>query len=129
MKVSVVVPVWNPGPNIQRCIDGLLGQTMPAGDYEIVFVDDGSTDGTGALLDDLAAQHPDEHVRVVHIPNSGWPGKPRNVGVSAARGEYVHFVDNDDTLAPEALECALRDRRRSATPTSSSASRRATSAT
>jgi poly(ribitol-phosphate) beta-N-acetylglucosaminyltransferase len=104
IKVSVVVPVWNPGPNIQRCLDGLLTQTMADTDYELVFVDDGSTDGTGTLLDAVAQRPGGPHIEVVHIPNSGWPGRPRNVGVDTARGEYVHFVDNDDTLAPTALD-------------------------
>lgn len=100
--VSVVIPVWNPGPNITRCIDSLLAQTMPAHDFEIILVDDGSTDGTSERLDRLAEAHR-ENVRVLHIPPSGWPGKPRNVGIQAARGEFVHLVDNDDTLPPYAL--------------------------
>jgi poly(ribitol-phosphate) beta-N-acetylglucosaminyltransferase len=102
VKVSVVVPVWNPGGDIDRCIASLLGQSLPPGEVESIFVDDGSTDDTPARLDALAAAHP--NVRVVHIPNSGWPGRPRNVGVANAVGEYVQFVDQDDHLAPEALE-------------------------
>ncbi|MGH2948989.1 MAG: glycosyltransferase family 2 protein [Solirubrobacteraceae bacterium] len=101
-KVSVIVPVFDPGANIDDCIRSLLGQSMPAGDCELIFVDDGSTDATPARLDELAAQHP--HVRVEHIPNSGWPGRPRNVGLEMARGDYVYFVDNDDWLGEEALE-------------------------
>jgi glycosyltransferase involved in cell wall biosynthesis len=101
LKVSVIVPVYNPGPNIDDCIDSLLGQTLPPDEYELIFVDDGSTDGTEARLDALAAEH--EHVRVEHIPNSGWPGKPRNIGIEMARGEYVYFVDNDDWLGRGAL--------------------------
>jgi glycosyltransferase involved in cell wall biosynthesis len=101
-KVSVVVPVYNPGAHIDDCLRSLLDQTMPAGDYEAIFVDDGSTDGTGERLDALAAEHP--HVRVHHIPNSGWPGRPRNLGMDMAEGEYVLFVDNDDWLEREALE-------------------------
>ena len=107
MKVSVVVPVWNPGPNLQRCLDSLLGQTMAAEDYELVLVDDGSTDGTAGRLDELAARY-GERIQVLHIPNSGWPGKPRNVGAAAARGEYIQYVDNDDVLDPDALR-ALYD--------------------
>jgi glycosyltransferase involved in cell wall biosynthesis len=75
---------------------------MPRDEYEVIFVDDGSTDGTSARLDALAAEHP--HVRVEHIPNSGWPGRPRNVGIEMARGEFVYFVDNDDYVDREALE-------------------------
>jgi glycosyltransferase involved in cell wall biosynthesis len=101
-KVSVIVPVFDPGERIDRCIESLLGQSMPAGDYEVVFVDDGSTDGTGERLEALAAEH--EHVTTVRIPNSGWPGRPRNVGIDAARGEFVYFVDHDDWIGPEALE-------------------------
>ncbi|MDX3799428.1 glycosyltransferase [Streptomyces sp. AK04-3B] len=102
VKVSVIVPVYNPGRYIEDCIASLLGQSLPPDAYEIVFVDDGCTDGTPALLDALAAQDP--RVRVIHQENSGWPGKPRNVGIDAARGEYVMFVDADDHLGAAALE-------------------------
>lgn len=101
VKVSVVVPVYNPGDYIDKCIESLLGQTLPAEELELIFVDDGSTDETPARLDALAEQH--DHVRVIHIPNSGWPGKPRNVGVDAAHGEYIQYVDQDDFMTPDAL--------------------------
>ncbi|MFD2079960.1 Glycosyltransferase involved in cell wall bisynthesis [Actinopolymorpha cephalotaxi] len=102
LKVSVVVPVYNPGRYVEDCIASLLRQSLPAEEFEAIFVDDGSTDETPARLDALAAEHP--HMRVIHQENSGWPGKPRNVGVDAARGEYVYFVDNDDWLGDQALE-------------------------
>jgi glycosyltransferase involved in cell wall biosynthesis len=101
-KVSVVIPVWNPGKFLDRCIDSLLAQTMPASDFEVLFMDDGSTDGTEDRLDKLSAEHP--HFVVHHLENSGWPGKPRNVGIERAAGDYVLFMDNDDALGPEALE-------------------------
>jgi len=102
LSCSVVIPVWNPGPSLQRCLDSLLAQTMPRPDYEIICVDDGSTDGTAARLDEFAAEHPGL-VRVLHIEHTGWPGTPRNVGIDAARAPYLHFVDNDDVLPRYAL--------------------------
>ncbi|MDH6622360.1 glycosyltransferase involved in cell wall biosynthesis [Streptomyces sp. LBL] len=102
VKVSVIVPVYNPGTYIEDCISSLLRQSLPLDEYEMIFVDDGSTDGTPARLDALAAENP--RVRVIHQENSGWSGKPRNVGVAASQGEYVMFVDNDDHLGDEALE-------------------------
>lgn len=102
-KISVVVPVYNAGRYVVPCLRSLLRQSLPPDDYEIVFVDDASTDDTPARLDAWARRH--ARVRVHHEPvNSGWPGRPRNVGVDLARGEYVQFVDQDDELAPEALE-------------------------
>ncbi len=102
VKVSVVVPVYNPGSNMDDLVRSVLDQSLPADEYEAIFVDDGSTDGTGERLDALAREH--DRIRVDHIPNSGWPGRPRNVGTDMARGEFVLYVDNDDYLAPEALE-------------------------
>ena len=106
VRVSVVVPVYNPGPYVRACVDSLTSQTMSTDDYEVIFVDDGSTDETPAYLDEVAARHP--YVSVIHQENSGWPGKPRNVGIDAARGEYVFFCDNDDWLGAEALERMYR---------------------
>ncbi|MBT2411192.1 glycosyltransferase family 2 protein [Streptomyces sp. ISL-12] len=102
VKVSVIVPVYNPGTYIEDCIASLQRQSLPPEAYEVIFVDDGSTDATPARLDALAAEDP--RMRVIHQENSGWSGKPRNVGIDAARGEYVMFVDNDDYLGDETLE-------------------------
>lgn len=102
IKVSVVVAAYNPGKYVEPLLDSLTRQTMPAQDFEVILVDDGSTDGTSSRFDDLAAAH--DNVTVIHIPNSGWPGRPRNIGIDAARGEFVQFVDADDHLGVEALE-------------------------
>jgi glycosyltransferase involved in cell wall biosynthesis len=110
LKATIVVPVYNPGPSIDRCIASVLAQSMPADAWEAVFVDDGSTDDTPAVLDALAAAH--SNITVIHTPNSGWAGRPRNIGIEHARGEYVQLLDQDDELAPEALErmTAMADR-------------------
>ena len=100
-KVSVVVPVYNTRPYLAECLDSLMAQDLPPADFEVVAVDDGSTDGSGEILDGYAERHP--NVTVVHQENSGWPGMPRNVGLAASRGDYVFFADSDDRLAPQAL--------------------------
>ncbi|CAM5445712.1 hypothetical protein SPURM210S_00585 [Streptomyces purpurascens] len=102
VKVSVIIPVYNPGIYIEDCITSLQRQSLPPEEYEVIFVDDGSTDATPARLDALAAEDP--RMKVIHQENSGWSGKPRNVGIAASRGEFVMFVDNDDYLGDEALE-------------------------
>ena len=104
--ISVVIPAHNPGLYVEPCIRSLLRQTMSRNRFEIVFVDDGSTDGTSERLNRLAREQP--HVRVIRIPASGGPGRPRNVGLEAALGEYVQFLDADDELAPRALQRLLR---------------------
>ena len=102
MRVSVVVPVFDPGRYIEDLITSLQAQTLDPSEFEVVLVDDGSTDATPALLDALAAS--DARFRVIHTPNSGWPGRPRNLGIDAARGDYVFLSDHDDRLHPEALQ-------------------------
>jgi poly(ribitol-phosphate) beta-N-acetylglucosaminyltransferase len=102
VKVSVVVAVYNPGRHIEPLLESLRAQTMPAEQFEAIFVDDGSTDGTPERLDAYAEEM--ANARVIRIPASGGPGRPRNVGIDAARGEYVQIVDNDDSLFPRALE-------------------------
>jgi glycosyltransferase involved in cell wall biosynthesis len=102
VKVSVVVPVYNTGPYIEACVASIVNQSMSADEYEAIFVDDGSTDDTPDRLDRLAEEH--GNVRVIHTPNSGWPGRPRNIGIDAAAGEFIQFLDHDDQLGQQALQ-------------------------
>ncbi len=89
-------------PDVERLIASLDAQSLPSDELEIIFVDDGSTDGTHEWLCAMASSRP--HVQVLRIPHSGWPGRPRNVGIAQASGEYVFFADHDDLLFPEALQ-------------------------
>lgn len=100
-KVSVVIPVYNAVDHLDECLGSILDQTLGRDLLEVVAVDDGSTDGSGAALDRWAAEHP--QVTVVHQPNSGAPGGPRNRAIALARGEFLFFADPDDHLGPDAL--------------------------
>ncbi len=102
--ITVGVACYNAAPYLEQCIGSLLKQTF--GDFEIVAVDDGSTDDTAAILDEFARTS--DRLRVFHQGNEG-PGPARNLILEAARGEYITFVDADDWLAPHCLE-AVHDR-------------------
>ena len=101
MRFSIIVPVYNVADYLQGCIDSILANDCS--DCELILVDDGSTDGRCPdICDENAARHP-ELIRVIHQANQGLGGA-RNTGLEAARGEYVFFVDSDDTIAPESLQ-------------------------
>lgn len=100
MKLSIIVPVYNVEAFLKKCVDSLLAQDLPADEYEIIIVDDGSTDGSGALADALVAEH--RNIRVIHQRNRGLSGA-RNAGIPVALGDYVMFVDSDDFLCPNVL--------------------------
>ncbi|MFF5971384.1 glycosyltransferase family 2 protein [Streptomyces sp. NPDC012769] len=101
--VSVVVPVYNAMPYLEQTLASVARQSIGTEAVEIVAVDDGSTDGSGAFLDAWAARHPGA-VTVIHQEASGGPSRPRNVGLDHATGTYVFFLDGDDCLGPQALE-------------------------
>lgn len=102
----MVIPFFNPAANIEDCLASMVNQTLDPTRFEVVLVDDGSTDGSPARVDEWVARHP-ELFSVRRIPASGWPGRPRNVGIDVSRGRYIQFVDSDDSLAPRALERIL----------------------
>jgi len=101
--VSVILAVHDTMPYLTECLDSLAAQTIGADRLEIVAVDDGSADGSGAELDRFAARWPGR-CTVVHQANSGGPAGPFNRGLEAATGRYVFFAGADDRLGPEALD-------------------------
>ncbi|GIG65438.1 glycosyltransferase family 2 protein [Phytomonospora endophytica] len=108
--VTIVVPVYNAMPWLTEAINSILAQTIGRDQLEIIAVDDGSTDGSGAELDRFAAA--ESCIKVIHQENSGGPGKPCNVGLDNATGEYVYFVGADDYLGPKAMAKMLDMARR-----------------
>ena len=106
-QVSIIVPIYNVAPYLSRCLDSLVAQTLAS--LEILLVDDGSTDASGAMADWYARQHP--HMRVIHQANRGL-GEARNAGLAICRGSFVAFVDSDDYVVPTYAECLLTAIRR-----------------
>lgn len=97
--VSIIVPVYNPGPYLRACIDSALGQTYR--DIELILVDDGSTDGSSAVIDRYAAS--DSRVTTLRQPNRGLSAA-RNAGLDIAQGDFITFLDADDILHPRFIE-------------------------
>ncbi|MDE5752840.1 MAG: glycosyltransferase, partial [Duncaniella sp.] len=91
--ISVIVPVYNTERVLEKCVDSILGQSFL--DFELILVDDGSTDGSPAICDRYAEV--DNRVKVIHLTNGG-VSRARNVGMDAATGEYISFVDSDDWI-------------------------------
>lgn len=102
--VSVIMPVYNPGRYFRAAVDSVLAQTLT--DFELLLIDDGSTDGSGAVCDEYAAKDP--RVRVRHGRNGGACAS-RNVGLDLAEGEWLAFCDHDDRFLPEMLERLHRE--------------------
>lgn len=101
MRFSIVIPVYNVAEYLPGCIDSVLANHCA--DCEIILVDDGSTDGIcPGICDDYASRYP-ELIRVIHQENRGLGGA-RNAGLEAAQGEYLLFVDSDDTIEAQTLE-------------------------
>ena len=114
IKLSFIVPVYNVAPYLRKCVDSLLAQDYD--DYEIILVDDGSTDESGTICDEYAASslsaagtspfseadHSIIPIRVIHQPNAGLSAA-RNAGIKCAEGKYLCFVDSDDYWQPNVL--------------------------
>lgn len=101
-KLSVVIPVYNVEKYLKRCLESILKQNIV--NYEILLVDDGSTDSSGKICDSYAQRY--NHIRVIHKENEGL-GLTRNVGIMYAQGEYILFVDSDDFIRDGALQVLL----------------------
>lgn len=124
MKLSIIVPIYNVAPYLRKCVDSLLAQDYE--DYEIILVDDGSTDGSSDIADAIQSEFSERHtgyclmnaakpllidkeqtrtipnIKVIHQSNAGLSAA-RNAGLAIAQGEYIMFVDSDDYLQPNVL--------------------------
>lgn len=92
-EISIIVPVYNVEKYLKRCIDSILNQSFT--DFELILVDDGSTDNSGKIIDEYALK--DKRIKVIHKENGG-QGSARNRGLDIAKGNYIGFVDSDDWI-------------------------------
>ncbi len=108
MKISIITPIYNAENFINRLVDSVLTQTYK--NFELILIDDGSTDKSGAICDEYAAR--DKRIRVIHNKENGGVSSARQAGLDAAIGEYIIHADSDDWVAPNWLEelttCAIK---------------------
>lgn len=97
-KISVIVPVYNVEAYLERCVESILHQTYT--NFELILINDGSTDSSGQICDDLAYQY--ENIKVYHIENAG-VSNARNIGIQLATGVWITFVDSDDFVTKDYL--------------------------
>ena len=97
-KISVIVPVYNVEAYLERCVESILHQTYT--NFELILINDGSTDSSGKICDDLANQY--ENIKVYHIENAG-VSNARNMGIQLATGSWVTFIDSDDFVTQDYL--------------------------
>lgn len=100
MKLSIIVPVYNAEKYLAQCLDSLVSQTI--GDYELILINDGSKDGSAAIMAQYEKRCP-QRVKCVTVENGG-QGRARNIGLSLARGEYIGFADSDDWVEPDMFQ-------------------------
>lgn len=101
--VSIIIPIYNAEQYIASCLGSIVGQTLQ--DLEILCIDDGSSDHTPEILSEW--QHKDSRITILQGTHEG-PSKARNLGISEARGEYIAFVDSDDTIDPDMMKAMFQ---------------------
>ena len=104
IKISIIVPVYNVEKYLRKCIDSILNQTFK--DFELILVDDGSTDDSGKICDEYSLK--DSRIKVIHKENGG-QSSARNMGLDVAQGEYIGFVDSDDWIEKDMYEILYRN--------------------
>lgn len=101
IKLSIIIPVYNAEKYLRRCVDSILEQRTNTLSFELLLIDDGSTDKSGAICDEYALR--DNRIRVFHKSNGG-VSSARNIGLNNAKGEWLTFVDSDDMLLPQSFD-------------------------
>ena len=108
LDLSVIVPCYNVESYLPRCIDSILSQTIANAKYEIILVDDASTDSTWDIIKEYEKKYPDM-ITAIHCEENGRQGRARNIGLEYSIGEYVGFVDSDDWIEADMYESMLQE--------------------
>ncbi|MFC0604358.1 glycosyltransferase [Winogradskyella pulchriflava] len=104
MKLSIIIPLYNSGHFLNKCIESLLNQDLDSKDYEILIINDGSTDNSL----EVALKFEEKYSNInVHTKTNGGVGSARNLGLSLSKGDYIYFIDPDDFIAPNVLKSIL----------------------
>ncbi len=103
-KISIIIPVYNVENYIAQTVESVRKQTYP--EWELLLVDDGSTDGSRRVMEEMLREYPDERIRILEKENSG-AAKTRNAGLKESRGRYIAYLDADDLWEEEKLEKQL----------------------
>ncbi|HEO6958832.1 TPA: glycosyltransferase family 2 protein, partial [Streptococcus agalactiae] len=103
-KVTVIIPIYNSEAYLKECVQSVLQQTHPL--IEVILIDDGSTDNSGEICDNLSQE--DNRILVFHKKNGG-VSSARNLGLDKSTGEFITFVDSDDFVAPNMIEIMLKN--------------------
>ncbi len=101
MRFSIIIPIYNVEKYLEKCLDSVVKQSYK--DYEIILIDDGSTDKSGEIADGYKTNYRNKDITVIHQKNRGLAGA-RNKGLDTAKGEWIIFVDSDDYISTDAIE-------------------------
>ncbi len=105
MKLSIIIPVYNVIDTLQFCVNSVIKQSFS--DYEMIFVDDGSTDGSSLLCDKIANENSNCNISVIHQQNKGL-SEARNKGIEIAKGQYITFIDSDDSIDSDTYQLLMK---------------------
>lgn len=105
MKLTIIIPVYQVERTLRRCVESVLGQQFR--DWQLILVDDASTDGSGKICDELARQNP--RIQVIHMKRNTGLSAARNAGLDKAKGEYLTFIDSDDYIADDTLKSLMEE--------------------
>ena len=104
MNISIIIPVYNSGPWLGRCLDSVMAQSYK--DYECICIDDGSADDSARILAEYAGRDP--RIKIIRFPENRGVCAARNAGMDSARGDYLYFMDSDDWIDPDYIEALVR---------------------